>query len=789
MKNLNTDIQASNRIISIINNSKDQYDRILDELESAYVIINDKFEIIEANKQFAKIKNQPFFRDDVLSYFHSGSTEQLRVGILNVIETNQPVTIELKTYNGRSYLFIIALLPVRRTEEGVVLKLLGADITELREREGLILDVFRTVSVGLVLINSENKIISGYSNFTKIILENSNLDGADVFDVFFDKNLKKFNAEEQRSMSDLRDFSGKDKNYFTAATFNVPKLFEIPSMLRIGGKRVIQATLEPIEEEGVVNRYLMILQDMSEFVNLNPLTITDDLAKMVKMIEHDPESLIATLEDVDSMMERGPEHIGTDITEELKGILHSVKGMLRMIGVSYLGGLIHTLESEIKLMQEGKPVDHDLTWQKFIVEYAKFKQVYTVAISQDGAPGSTQVVDDKLVNVMTHLNKASSEIGSHLFLSPVIGLDKGTFSDISELGNFSHKLIEKNSNDMGFSAKPVMELQQFWLSDVSLSPIKSAIVHLINNSFAHGFSGLENTNNLEISLTSWVDDGVLVLDYKDNGVGVNTKKIREKLIAANPEKKADIEKQTDEESANFVFSSGVSTKDEVDELSGRGVGLSSAQFEIERLGGSLKLVNFRKGCHFQIKLPLVDIALENYCVVGADVVKKAIEIYWPDFSGKFKQPLKGLFSFRYPALFFKAFDALHEKIHPAVTFEFSEKPLNMAPHSTITKPYYLFGLNGIQISYDSSSNKLSFYFANNMAAKNKLNFTLNLKDISKDQKLLDYLSSVSDSLGAQISLTDGPSDLILKKSNNTFVPSVFRSIEQRMLIQLMGSQA
>jgi PAS domain-containing protein len=791
LKNTNSDIQASNRIISIINNSKEQYEKILNELENAYVIVNERFEILDANKQFSELLNEHFLRNDLFNYIYPASVDLLKQELSLVLKNQVPSSLEIKLISGRSYLFTISLLPVKRKEEGAVLKLLGTDITELREREGLIMDVFRSVSVGLVVVNNDNKIMSGFSSFTKIILENSNLLSQDIFDVFFNRNVKVISEDEQKALNELRSFGGTTKDDFNVLTFGIPKMFELPSTLRVNGKRVIQVTFEPFEEEGVISRYLMILQDMSDYVNLNPPTFYDDLSKMVKQAEIDLESLSAIVDDVISMSARVPKDLSSGIGDELRGVFHSIKGMLRMVGLSYMAGIVHELESEITLFLEGGNSSSQEKWNEFKASWEKFLIIYHATINDVQAQSTeNKVVDARPIEVMNSLSSLPKDLASHSFLSPVFGMNKCTFVDALDIINFSLKLIEKNSMDLGLSVKPKMSQDKIWIDDSSYSTMKAALIHLINNSFAHGFHGQGERQDLQISLDCRRVGQEIILNYRDNGSGINVAKVRQKLVKENVLSESESKAKPDDEIANYIFHSGLSTKDEVNELAGRGIGLSGALLEIERLGGSLKIMSYNSGTHFELRLPVVNKALQHLSVVGGDVLSYAFESYWPAFQGKIKKNIHGFYACHYPALFYQAFDEVTQSKVEISGIEFASKPFasqTSATPAALDKAAYLLSHNNISIHYDGGSKILSLYFGNNLSSPGALSFTLNADGLDQDSAFKSYLSQIEKDFSLKLTLNSGSSDLHVRKYNNEFVPSIIRSLEQKLYFQFLGS--
>lgn len=656
MKNLNSDIQASSRIISIINRSKEQYENIINDLENAYAVINEKLEVLDANTVFSKFMNSYYFRENILNFFHKDSVPQLHSAINEVLEGSNNVSIELKARNSRLFLFNLSQVVVGRAQEGKIIKLLGTDITDLRAQEDLISDVFRTVSLGLLFVGADSKVMPGYSSFTKVILENFDLDGADIYEVLFYKNTKKISPDEVQALEDLRNIFDKDKNEFATISFMAPKLLEIPSKTKVGGRKVIQITLESIVQDSIVKRYLLILQDVTDIINLNPPRLNEDVSKMMKLIVDDYETLKSTLGDVQDLVSRVPKNITGIINEEIKGIFHTVKGLLRLLGLSYLGGMVHHLESVIKDNQSGQSVDCQKIWESFLVDLNKVKNIFDVFTNTDSA--SSNGGAEYLGSLITKINKTPLDIQTHYFLSPFLASVDVSFIDTKDLYRTLESLIVKNIDYTSIDVDYTPDFQPVELSKTSLNALKSCLIHLINNSFAHGFPTISRQCSIEIKLCSRVKN--IEVHYIDNGAGVNVDKIRKKLKLESPDQSEFIDNLSALEVASFIFKSGLSTKDEADEMSGRGEGLSSAVLEIERLGGELKLISFENGCHFFISIPVVDRTLYVPTLVDSYILSGVFEVYFEQLKFKFFGAIDSHFYIFYPKLFYQAMRELEK---------------------------------------------------------------------------------------------------------------------------------
>lgn len=90
----------------------------------------------------------------------------------------------------------------------------------------------------------------------------------------------------------------------------------------------------------------------------------------------------------------------------------------------------------------------------------------------------------------------------------------------------------------------------------------------------------------------------------DDGNGIDVDSIRNKIsgkIDANI-----LAAMSDEEIIQHIFDDNISSRDEVSELSGRGVGMSAVKAEVEALGGSIMVKStIGKGTSLHITLPLI----------------------------------------------------------------------------------------------------------------------------------------------------------------------------------------
>jgi len=144
-----------------------------------------------------------------------------------------------------------------------------------------------------------------------------------------------------------------------------------------------------------------------------------------------------------------------------------------------------------------------------------------------------------------------------------------------------------------------------------LEKIKAPLNHLLRNSIDHGIesvedraaSGKEKVATIKLSATH--AGGMLRISVTDDGAGINLVMLGEKLVNKKLVTRKILPNLSNDELLEFLFLPDFSTRDEVTEVSGRGVGLDVVRDMVKELGGSVVINNSPgKGVKFILKLPL-----------------------------------------------------------------------------------------------------------------------------------------------------------------------------------------
>ena len=144
-----------------------------------------------------------------------------------------------------------------------------------------------------------------------------------------------------------------------------------------------------------------------------------------------------------------------------------------------------------------------------------------------------------------------------------------------------------------------------------LDALAEPLAHLVRNAADHGIEGAEERHAAgkpvrgAIRLNAYHDGDEVVIEVADDGRGLDRDKIVRRAIESGIITREESRRLNETECLQLVFAAGLSTADEVTEISGRGVGLDVVKSAVEALKGSVELQSKPgQGTTFRISVPL-----------------------------------------------------------------------------------------------------------------------------------------------------------------------------------------
>jgi len=164
-----------------------------------------------------------------------------------------------------------------------------------------------------------------------------------------------------------------------------------------------------------------------------------------------------------------------------------------------------------------------------------------------------------------------------------------------------------------------------------LYTIEEALIHLVRNAVSHGIEEPEirekknkdEKGNIKIVATGQGSRIKIVVE--DDGAGIDFEKVVKKAIFLKLITEDSAKTLSKKEILNFIFTTNFSTADQIDTLSGRGVGLDIVKDKIESIGGTIFVDTSEKGTIFTFEVP-VSLSILNCIVISSSGKKIAIPI-------------------------------------------------------------------------------------------------------------------------------------------------------------------
>ena len=176
-----------------------------------------------------------------------------------------------------------------------------------------------------------------------------------------------------------------------------------------------------------------------------------------------------------------------------------------------------------------------------------------------------------------------------------------------KLARLMRRLVRESGKDVGFDVSGGdVELDKLIVEELS-----DPLMHLLRNALDHGAERPEvrgrqgKTPRATIGLVARQQGNHVIIEVRDDGAGIDEARIREVAVERGLVTREQTEEMERRELLNLVFQPGFSTKRDVSELSGRGVGLDVVKTNLQRLSGLIDISSRRgEGTTFTLTLPL-----------------------------------------------------------------------------------------------------------------------------------------------------------------------------------------
>uniref|UniRef100_UPI0025DB966F hybrid sensor histidine kinase/response regulator n=1 Tax=Chamaesiphon sp. GL140_3_metabinner_50 TaxID=2970812 RepID=UPI0025DB966F len=237
--------------------------------------------------------------------------------------------------------------------------------------------------------------------------------------------------------------------------------------------------------------------------------------------------------------------------------------------------------------------------------------------------------------------------------------------------------VRDNGLKYGKQVELSIEGRDTLIDKVILESLSDPLIHMVNNAIAHGIESPATRqangkpSDGKIIIRALHQGNQTIISVSDDGAGINTEYVKKKAIEKGLITTQQSIAMPKSEAYELLFLPGFSTKDQADELAGRGVGMDVVKTGIAEIRGTIATESqLGTGTTFTVRLPLALsiakalIAVNNKCNIAfpmdgiedtQDVSPEQIQtnsegqqcIFWRDELMPFK-PLSELLGFNRP---------------------------------------------------------------------------------------------------------------------------------------------
>lgn len=191
------------------------------------------------------------------------------------------------------------------------------------------------------------------------------------------------------------------------------------------------------------------------------------------------------------------------------------------------------------------------------------------------------------------------------------------------------RLVRDTAASLGKSVTLTIEGSDVELDREMIEVMRDPLVHIVRNAIDHGIEAPADRRaagkreNGRLTVSARQSGNQILVEVTDDGRGIDPEKLIRKLVA-NGQDERTLRALSDRAKLELVFEPGLSTKDQVTEISGRGVGMDVVRAAIEQFGGRVDLDSAPgKGLRIAIHVPLT-LSIISTIVVGVGEQRFAI---------------------------------------------------------------------------------------------------------------------------------------------------------------------
>ncbi len=350
------------------------------------------------------------------------------------------------------------------------------------------------------------------------------------------------------------------------------------------------------EDDEIIGLIVTVTDETEEFILSEQLQEAEQKSKkqlewLIGILHLEPKLINEFMESAYSELDKIQFQLQSDSdTYQFKDILHQsakslhlIKGNANLLELNFIAEKIHDIESEINVIQKN--------------EYLSSSDFLTLVLKLNHLQSDLNEINRLLERVSKFGNKKTPKLQKNNEESIFNMLDK----IVKNLSKNLNKSVNLNTKD--FQIECIPENYKNLTSNI--------LIQMIRNSLSHGIETVEErkmkkkNETGEIFIKTELQGNYFILTFRDDGRGIQLEKLHKKALEANIWPIDEVQNWNESQIISTIFEPGISTTDNADTISGRGIGMDLVKDMVENNQGVIDIsFETNKYCQFKIKLPL-----------------------------------------------------------------------------------------------------------------------------------------------------------------------------------------
>jgi two-component system chemotaxis sensor kinase CheA len=578
------------------------------------------------------------FSDEILQKARSRGKFSFEMEVQPAHGRPFPVDVSIKAVSGHDEHFTVQLANASKAREKELLLKTASQQIDLNNRQlarqkRAMAELLDNMRQAVFTVGSGLKVEGMVSKFTSNVFAES-IVGLSIMDTVF-KDLDRGTEEFTLLNASLPFMFGQDSFQYDLLAGNLPRKVDYRNRSSgVLATQVLKIAYTPIFEGEAVDRIMMVVEDVTQYEILERQVEIERKAagRRIKIIQ---EIVDVQRNHFNEFCASGAEYLrsclatANSLASSISGVeksfraLHTFKGNARVLKLSYLATKAHEVEdylSTLKLLFSDPNAERADASRRYCNELTVLKSIfdeYLDVFNRLKSDGNGSSLNEKMYLVpkdrMRALKEAiaAANVIRQDGLMPLLMLaDSVTALPFSGIRD----MLENVVVDLGERLNKVVDLRivgaECEFQPEILQTLRDCIGHILRNSIDHGLeSASERTSagktaagHIDIELSQ--SGSMSRLRISDDGRGINLEAVKMAAIAAGSISPEAASKLNWQQNAELIFLPSLTTKTEVSEVSGRGVGMDFVRSSLRELGGDIVVHSTHgKGTEFVITIP------------------------------------------------------------------------------------------------------------------------------------------------------------------------------------------